>query len=79
MSQENVEVVRRIYASLDEGNESGDHVVALIRTGGRGKASGVDVSAQVWNVWTLHDGKAVGWTYFGDDKAATLEAAGLSE
>ena len=54
-------------------------MVALIRTGGRGKASGVDVSAQVWNVWTLRDGKAVGWTYFGDDKAAALEAAGLSE
>ena len=69
----------RVFWQPEELMDAGDHVVALIRTGGRGKASGVDVSAQVWNVWRLRDGKAVAWTYFGDDKAAALEAAGLSE
>ena len=134
MSQENVDLVRRIYSLLDQGDEAvwdlappevvfdfsrrridpvllrgrdqvrawadregeiwdgghtrwqpeevldaGDKVVAFIRTGGRGKTSGVDVEAFVWNVWTFRDGKPVEWTYFGEDRAAALEAAGLSE
>jgi ketosteroid isomerase-like protein len=134
MSQDNVELVRRIYVSLDQGDETffalvspeiafdfsrrlidpvvlhgldearawgererqmweagrvywhpeelidaGDKVVALIRTGGRGKASGADVFAHVWNVWTFRDGKPVEWTYFGDDREAAFAAAGVSE
>ena len=134
MSQANVELVRRIYALLDQGDEAvwdlaspefvfdfsrrlidpvvlrgldqardwgdreremweagtihwqpeelidaGDKVLAFIWTGGRGKASGVEVGAHVWNVWTFRDGKPVEWTYFGEDRAAALEAAGLSE
>lgn len=59
--------------------DAGDKVLAFIRTGGRGKASGVEVEAHVWNVWTFRDGKPVAWTYFGDDRASALEAAGLSE
>jgi len=134
MSQENVELVRRMYALADQGNDSiwelippefefdfsrrlldpvhvhgrdqarawfegemegweggrtrwepkelidaDDKVLAFIRTGGRGKASGVEVEAYVWNVWTFRDGQPVGWTYFGEDRVAALEAAGLSE
>jgi ketosteroid isomerase-like protein len=134
MSQEKMELVRRIYALLDQGDEAvfdlaspefvfdfsrrlidpvvlrgrdevrawsvrewemwegghtrwqpeelvdaGDKMLAFIRTTGRGKASGVDVEAYVWNVWTFLDGKPVEWTYFGEDRAAALEAAGLSE
>jgi ketosteroid isomerase-like protein len=134
MSRENVEVVRRIYALFDQGDESawdlispegvfdfsrrlidpvvlrgrdqvrafyeremglwegghtrwepkgltdaGDKVLAFIWTGGRGRASGVEVGAYVWNVWTFRDGKPVEWTYFGEDRAAALEAVGLSE
>jgi|tagenome__1003787_1003787.scaffolds.fasta_scaffold20909503_3 ketosteroid isomerase-like protein len=133
MSEENVELVRRIYALLDEGDtavwdlappgfvldfsrrlvdpvtvrgreqvrawsegevaeaweggrtgwepvdliDAGDKVVAFIRTSGRGKASGVAVEAYVWNVWTFRDGRPAEWKYFGDDRAAALEAAGL--
>jgi ketosteroid isomerase-like protein len=134
MSQENVDLVRRIYSLLDQGDEAvwnlappgfvldfsrrridpvllrgrdqvrawadregevwdgghtrwqpkevidaGDKVLAFILTGGRGKGSGVEVEAYVWNVWTFRDGKPVEWTYFGEDRAAALEAAGLSE
>jgi ketosteroid isomerase-like protein len=134
MSQENVEIVRRVYALLSEGSEAvwdelpyefvldfsrrlmdplvlrgrdnvlafverevqmweGDHigyepkelidaddkVLALVRVSGRGKASGVEVEAYTWNVATFRDGKPVELTYFGDDRAAALEAAGLSE
>jgi ketosteroid isomerase-like protein len=59
--------------------DAGDKVLALIRISGRGKASGVEVEAYTWNVLTFRDGKPVEQTYFGDDRAAALEAAGLLE
>ncbi len=59
--------------------DAGDVVVGLIRTSARGKSSGVEVDARVWNVWTFRDAKPVEFKYFGEDRAAALEAAGLSE
>ena len=59
--------------------DAGDKVVAFIRTSARGKGSGVEVEAHLWNLWTFRDGTPVEWKYFGDDQAAALEAAGLSE
>ena len=58
--------------------DADDKVAAFIRTRARGKGSGVEVEAHVWNVWTFRDGKVVELKYFGDDRAAALEAAGLS-
>ena len=58
--------------------DADDKVVAYIRTAARGKGSGVEVEAYVWNLWTFRDGKVVELIYFGDDRAAALEAAGLS-
>jgi ketosteroid isomerase-like protein len=134
MSQENVEIVRRLFALLSQGDEAvwdelppeivfdfsrrllnpvvvrgrdkvrafwegeghvwegghlgfqpkelidaGDKVLAFLRISGRGKASGVEVGTYVWNVVTFRDGKPVETTYFGDDRAAALEAVSLSE
>ena len=59
--------------------DAGDKVLGLVRVSGRGKASGVAVEAYTWNVWTFRDGKPVEMTYFGDDRAAALEAVALSE
>ena len=59
--------------------DAGDKVLGLVRVSGRGKASGVAVEAYTWNVWTFRDGKPVEMTYFGDDRAAALEAVGLRE
>jgi len=59
--------------------DAGDKVLALVRVSARGKASGVPVEAHVWAVCRFSDGKLVEWTYFGDDRAAALEAVGLSE
>jgi ketosteroid isomerase-like protein len=133
MSEQNVEIVRRAYAALSQGDadtlrdltdpefvadfsrrlvepgvlrgrdealaflgqsrepwddypvwepqeliDAGDKVVALIRTSARGKGSGIEVEAYVWNLWRFRDGKLVEATYFGDDRPAALEAAGLS-
>src|SRR4051794_6065661 len=130
MSQDNVELVRRVYALLDQGDpavwelaqpgfvldfsrrlidpvvlrgreqvrawserevaevweggrtgwqakeliDAGDKVLAFIRTSGRGQASGIEIEAYVWNVWTFRDGAVAEWTYFGDDRAAAYEA-----
>ena len=59
--------------------DADDKVAAFIRTTARGKGSGIEVEAYVWNLWTFRDGKVVELTYFGDDRAAALEGAGLSE
>ena len=59
--------------------DAGDKVPAFVRVTGRGQASGVEVEADTWVVWTFRDGKPVEWTYFGDDRASALEAVGLSE
>ena len=59
--------------------DAGDKVFAFIWTSARGKASGAEVEARVANVWTFRDGKPVKLKYFGEDRAAALEAAGLGE
>jgi ketosteroid isomerase-like protein len=64
---------------IEELIDAGDKVLVLIRFGGRGKVSGAEVEALVWNLWTFRDGEPVRWTYFGEDRAEALVAAGLSE
>jgi len=59
--------------------ESGHKVFAFIRMSSRGKASGALVEARVANVWTFRDGRPAEFTYFGEDRAAALKAAGLEE
>jgi hypothetical protein len=68
-------------ASLDveELIDARDQVLVLIRFAGRGKMSGAQVEALVWNVWTFRKREPVRWTYFGEDRAQALEAAGLRE
>ena len=64
---------------VEELIDAGDKVLVLIRFSGRGKTSGAEVEALVWNLWTFRNGDPVGWTYFGEDRAEALESAGLSE
>ncbi len=58
--------------------DASDKVVAFIQVSGRGKASGARVEARVAHVWTFRDGTPVAMEYFGEDRGAALEAAGLS-
>jgi ketosteroid isomerase-like protein len=58
--------------------EAGDQVLASVTLRGRGKQSGVEASWDVWNLWTIHDGKVVHGQGFARREDA-LEAAGLSE
>jgi ketosteroid isomerase-like protein len=57
---------------------SGDQVIAGQTFRGRGKQSGVEVNWDVWQVWTLRDGKVIRGQGFTSESEA-LEAAGLSE
>jgi ketosteroid isomerase-like protein len=57
---------------------AGDHVVVAQTFRGRGKQSGVETSWELWQVWTLRDGKAVHGRGFTSE-AEALEAAGLPE
>jgi uncharacterized protein len=55
-----------------------DHVLAAIRQRGRGRGSGVEVENQVFQLWTLRNGKVVQARMYYD-QAEALEAVGLRE
>jgi len=55
-----------------------DHVVVPLGLHMRGKGSGVEVSAETLNVWTIRDRKAARVAVY-NDRAKALEAVGLSE
>jgi ketosteroid isomerase-like protein len=58
--------------------EAGDKVLASITMRGRGKQSGVEVTWDIWQLWTAKDRKGVRGQAF-TSKAEALEAAGLRE
>jgi uncharacterized protein len=74
--------VRDVWASYiwepEELIEAKDNVVALLRTGGVGRGSGVEVDRRTAMVWTVRDGRASALRFFRDrDKA--LAAVQLSQ
>src|SRR5262245_45186258 len=65
-------------AEIGELIEAGDQVLASVTLRGRGKQSGAEASWDVWQLWTVRDGKIVRGQGFTSREHA-LEAAGLSE
>jgi ketosteroid isomerase-like protein len=63
---------------VEEFIDGGDVVVVRIHQWGRGKGSGVDVDGRFWQLWLMHNGKAVRVTHYAK-RAEALEAAGLRE
>ncbi len=61
-----------------EMHSSGDKVLVFMRFSGTGKASGVEVSVVVANLWTFRDGVPIEMTYLGEDRAAAFETAGMT-
>jgi ketosteroid isomerase-like protein len=57
--------------------DAGDQVLAVGWHRGRGKGSGVEVSEEIFSVWTLRGGEVVRQRMFRD-RFQALEAAGLS-
>jgi ketosteroid isomerase-like protein len=74
--------VRDVWASYswepEELMEAGDHVVALLRSGGTGRGSGVEVERRTAMVWTVREGRATALCFFRERNEA-LKAVGLWE
>jgi ketosteroid isomerase-like protein len=58
--------------------EVGDSVVATVRLRGRGRASGLEIDARFYDVYTLRDGKIVRMDQF-TERSEALEAVGQGE
>ena len=58
--------------------EAGDHVFVAARFRARGRASGVEVEARLHEVYAMRNRKVLRVDEFSD-RAAALEAAGLSQ
>jgi ketosteroid isomerase-like protein len=74
--------VRDVWASYvwepEELIEAGDNVVALLRSSGRGRGSGVEVERRTAMVWTVQDGRATALCFFRDRDQA-LKVVGLRD
>ncbi len=67
-----------VHLAVHELIDAEDQVFGSYAIQGRGRHSGAETSWDVWNVWTVRDGRVVRWQGFTDRDAA-LDAAGLSE
>jgi hypothetical protein len=65
-------------ADADEFVDAGNQVIAALTVKGKGPGSGIEVSMQLFQVWTLRDSKVVRIVGGYRDSRETLEAAGLS-
>ena len=57
--------------------DAGDRVLVTVHFAGRGRGSGIEVDTRLYEVWTIHDGKAVRMDEF-TERAKALEAARMS-
>jgi ketosteroid isomerase-like protein len=62
---------------LEEVVEKGDNVVALVHLTARGTGSGVEVDVRFYAQFKVRNGKVI-YVFDHEDRAAALEAAGLS-
>jgi len=58
--------------------DCGDDVLVIAREEGQGAASGVPVTAESYQLFTIRDGKVLRFRSFSD-RASALEAAGLGD
>jgi len=59
--------------------DAGEHVVSVVHSRARGRASGAEVESRAqYGLWTIREGKVVRVAWF-KTRGKALEAAGLSE
>ena len=58
--------------------DAGERVLVTVHFSGRGRSSGIQVDARLYEVYTFSGGKVVRMDEF-NDRSAALEAAGLAE
>ncbi len=71
-------VFEDMTSEVEEWIDGGDQVVAMVRSYGRGRQSGVPVDMLEAHLWTVRDGKLRRLRTFATKEEA-LEAAGLQE
>jgi ketosteroid isomerase-like protein len=74
--QDLLSVFGDMTSEVEEWIDAGDQVVAMVRSYGRGRRSGVPVDMLEAHVWTVHEGKLQRLQTFAT-KAEALGAAGL--
>jgi ketosteroid isomerase-like protein len=67
-----------LRVTVEEIIDAGDQVVLVAHHQGRGRASGIEVDARFYEVYTLREGKVLRVDEYAEREEA-LEAAGLSE
>ena len=73
------EMWERFEDEAEELLDAGEHVISVVKSRGRGRASGVEVeSSGITGVWTVRDGKVLRVVWFPTREEA-LEAVGLRE
>jgi ketosteroid isomerase-like protein len=70
------DVWERYVCEPEEMRDEGGIVLALLRTKGRGRASGVEIERKTAMVWAVRGGKAF-WLRFYREPEKALEAVGL--
>lgn len=63
---------------IQETRDLGETVIVKFRNTGSGATSGAPIELTLWSVFSLRDGKVIGWESFRTE-AEALDAAGLSE
>jgi ketosteroid isomerase-like protein len=72
------DVWERYVWEPEELRGEGDIVVALLRTTGRGRGSGIEIDRKTAMIWTLRGGKALSLRFYREPERA-LEAAGVRD
>jgi ketosteroid isomerase-like protein len=67
-----------VRSDLEDVVDEGENVVASVHVTGRGKMSGAKVDVRIHFHFKIRDGKVV-YTFEYEEKAASLQAAGLSD
>ena len=69
------EAFQNVEDHCDELIDAGDHVITVVTSRGRGRASGAEVERTFAGVWTIRNGKITRVVWLGS-RAEALEAAG---
>jgi ketosteroid isomerase-like protein len=67
-----------LRTNAEEFIDAGERVFVTVHFWGRGKASGIEVDARLYEVFIVRDGKIIAMDEFSE-RSPALEAAGLSE
>jgi ketosteroid isomerase-like protein len=73
------ETWERFEVEIEEAIDEGDTVVTASRISGKGRGSGVEAEMQIFQVWTLREGRIFSVVGGYRDRVSALKDAGLAE